>query len=527
MRFGPLFLLLPLLAIAQPELRFRSTESLKNEATRAFQSENYGESLRLWKILIDRQPSRALFHYNLAQTFYVQGKRDQAKESFKKAATLGGALSSVSMLYLAQIYRLEGETQKALFLLKKLLDRKLPTALENFMLDEINYFADEEADFLDKGDSYFDKGEYEKAFLAYEYAWVINPASGTYFMMGYCQLKRGNYPRAKFYFNQIKDEKIHEDAMDLWRSYQYPPSAEEPPPVEKEEEPKEETTEEPEVTKPELFSGYIDLSLGKNSNPNTEADSASISSDTEYMGSFGLAYLYGYSTHWKLKISVDAYVDIFASDDTTKSTGWGPSLPIYFNTTNMTVSLTPKYEPTNYGGDPYVTNSSLALSHAHFLPFGKTKATATYTQYDSRSSTYSYLDGDEVSADFYYTHYLGEDDVTLGATYQKDDLTDSSSSIGSKVAWGGELEYYHPLSEKISLDTTVNYLNSTYEPDSDGFVQQDNTLTVYLTLNLVLDEYSSFYIKDRWIKNSSNLSSSDDDNNYKQNLISAGVSASF
>ena len=82
----------------------------------------------------------------------------------------------------------------------------------------------------------------------------------------------------------------------------------------------------------------------------------------------------------------------------------------------------------------------------------------------------------------------------------------------------------YSIRDSLTFDLELNITKSTYDADSDGFVQEDTSLTLSANITWSLTDSMSLYLKDSYIKNDSNLDDDDDDNNYTQNTLSVGVS---
>ncbi len=79
------------------------------------------------------------------------------------------------------------------------------------------------------------------------------------------------------------------------------------------------------------------------------------------------------------------------------------------------------------------------------------------------------------------------------------------------------------MGRKWSFDLGLSYSLADYDPDTDGFRREDATTTITAKINYQLFKSTAFYISNTNTRNTSNLSSGDDDFNYTQNKLAGGL----
>ncbi len=489
--------------LAQLDKTRQRTSQRIAQAQKTFNQRNYKASYNLWHGLYEEDPNNPVYSYNLGNILYELKNYKGAVKYYIRAIKLGGPLSLISRINLSKTYSEVGENERALIVLDELLTMKLPDSLYYSMLDEIDRHANKEDSYFRRGKRAFNLQQYKQAFTYFKLALIITPSSLNYFMAGYSKLKLGKRDEAKEYFQKIKDDKVYADAMKLLGE-------------------KEEIDE----STLKRLALYFDFQQANNDNPNTEAESATPEADTEIIASLGASYSYVMTDNTIMKLSFDGYLDKFRSDGSTKSTGKTISLPIEIYQKNYNMTLTPKYEFTEYGSEPYVNNSIIYFAHNYYLDGGQLSLTYTYTGYKARDDeNYEYLNGYGYFLTYAYTKNFGKRDLTIELQRQEEELADTDDTIGSKHGTGISLYSYQPIwGDSFTFSPSITYFYAKYDPDSDGFEQVDKTLTISVTLNLTLSSSWGIYLSSQYIKNDSNLSDSDDDNNYTQIVNGLGVS---
>jgi tetratricopeptide (TPR) repeat protein len=474
-----------------------------------FDAGDLKRSYKIFRTLYSQNRNNAVIAFNLGNVIYKRGYPEIALKFYKKVSNSKSSLSLLAKIYMVRIYDTLDKMPQALELIEYLQKQELPKSLYYLLLDEVDNIAHNEIQYFKEGLRFLDSMEYEKAYQFFQYAWILNSSDKNTLYKGHALLKMGEGQKAQLEFSYIQDDKVYQEAIKLLE--------------ENEEKLVEDNKESP-------YSGYGDISLGNNSNPNTEGDSSTsaIESDTEVNVAFGGAYKYYEGYGLDFKVSLDGYYSTLKSDSTSKSTGIGVSFPIsYIYTETYTFGFTSKYERTTYGGEDYVSNLSFIAEHEMFKPNYKAKIELSYTGYDNLASDYSYLSGNGQSIAYTYTHYISDQELSLNFIYGQERLADVDDSIGSYDNLGMTVGYFYPLGLELSLDGSIGYSKSDYKPTSTEFEQSDKAITLEASLTWTPLSWGSFNIKDRYIKNSSNLNDSDDDNNYKQNTLSIGMSAYF
>lgn len=473
------------------------------EGLYAFEKGDLDKSEKIFTRLLKDHPRNPVFLYNMGNIKLVQKQDKLAAHYYQIVIDLKSPLAPAAKIYMSQAVDRMGNYKKAIRLLGEAIEENLSDALYNLAMDEIELYKDYEEEFVNLANHQFERKEYERAYRNYWYAWVINPSSENNFKMGNTLLLLNNFKKAEDHFYKIKDDEIFKRAEDLMYEYGI--------------------LEHIQVTKHKRVTLFFDYSSGSNSNPNTQAESETYDSDSERVVAYGGDYNFLIWKGLKAKIGVDGYRDSFKADPESKSSGLGFLLPVSYGTENFDFSITPKREKTTYGGEDYVRNSTLGFNHIYYFNKAKTSLSYTYSKYSALNSEYDYLSGKGHSFEAFYTYLFNYLDITIGYTWGKETLNDNDSSVSSNSNKAYELAFFIPLAERVSLDISTNYQISNYLADSTGFAQKDTTWTSYATLTLALRDYLSIYIRERFIKNNSNVKSDTLDYNYTQQYLAFGA----
>jgi hypothetical protein len=472
------------------------------EGLYAFEKGDIETSERIFKRLLKDYPNDPALLYNMGNIKLVKKEYKLAAHYYQVVIDKKSELAPAAKIYMSQAVDALGNHKKAIRLLGEAIQVNISDSLYNLALDEIELYKEYEEKFLKMADHQFENREYERALDNYWLAWVLNPSSQTNFNLGHTLLLLNRLKDAEKYFYRIKDDELFQSAEELMYEYGI--------------------LEDTPVTDYKRFSLYFDFSSGSNSNPNTESEGETYDSDSERVMAYGLDYGYFIKKKFTAKVGIDGYIDSYKSDPDIKSSGFGILLPVSYRAENYDLSFTPKRENTNYGGNPYVRNTSFALDHVYYFTSSKARASYTYTKYEGRSSDYDYLSGKGQVFEAYYTFILSWCDLTLGYLWGKERLNDSDSSISSNDNRALDLALFIPMGQKVSLDLNTNYQASDYLADSSDFSQKDKTWTSYLTLSFALKDYLTIYARERYIKNNSNVAGDSLDYNYTQQYFAVG-----
>lgn len=472
------------------------------EGLHAFERGDIEKSEKIFSKLLKEYPRNNTFLYNMGNIKLVQKEYKLAAHYYKIVISQKSELTPAAKIYLSQALDAQGNYRDAVRLLGEALDTKLSDSLYNLAMDEVELYQEYEEEFLKQANHQFDQRDYKRALENYRLAWVINPNDQNNFKLGHTLLLLGKLKEAEVYFYRIKDDKIFKSAEDLMYEYGILKAIQ--------------------ITEEKRFSLYLDYSSGSNSNPNTQSEGDVYNSDTESVLAYGGSYSYLIWKKITANIGLDGYIDSFSSDPESKTTAIALSLPFIYKKKNYDLSFTPKRENTNYGGSPYVRNTSYDLNHIYYFKSAKSSVSYNYTNYAARDSDYDYLSGNGQSFDLSYTYMFSGADLTLGYQWGRERLNDSDSSISSNDNRTIELAVFVPIADRVSFDVSTSYQISEFLADSSDFAQKDATWTSYVTLTVAIKDYFSIYARERFIKNNSNVAGDSLDYNYTQQYFALG-----
>jgi tetratricopeptide (TPR) repeat protein len=276
------------------------------------------------------------------------------------------------------------------------------------------------------------------------------------------------------------------------------------------------------------FSGYLSLTLGQNSNPETYTDtqSSSIKKDSQISGSANLNYLLSYSSYHELSASYSFSSTNYSRATSSNDSSHEISLPVSFYFWNSRVTLEPLYSRDFYGGSLYSesvgANLSLSLKISdNYLNVGIQNVKST-----NKTTTYSYLTGPQNKYYLSYDIRWVRTRLVLGFYRYETNYVDSSTLASSYKSNALYVNYYYnigsydfSISSAFETRDYVKISGSTQRADkkislgAEAGYNFKNNLRVFL-------EYSN-------ITNSSNYNTTTDDRAYKQNQAAVGLTYSW
>ena len=375
--------------------------------------------------------------------------------------------------------------------------------------------ANLEPKYFKAGEIQFEKGNYERAFLYFRFAWILNPTDTSVFMQSYSLIKMKKFEKAEQEIEAIRDIELYEKAYNLLDSAQ------------------QEVDRQVRASQTQRFTAYLDYSEGHNSNPNTEGKSSDeeIEADTEVTTLLGASYIFSNTVSRNMAFSTDYYYTQMKDDRFSRSTGLSFGLPFNWKPSDtFSWNITPQYERTTYADEDYIANSTASTTIDFYWGNLLFTTSASYLDYSELQSDYSYLGGYGTTASLTLAYYFTFSDFSITASMGNDNLEDTDDSVGSNINTGMTLALGISFSDRHYLSNSITVTSSTYDEDADGFSRKEETTTITSTLTYTVDAYlPTIYGKINIIQNTSTLDGDDDtdDYNYDQTTISLGTSYYF
>jgi predicted porin len=167
------------------------------------------------------------------------------------------------------------------------------------------------------------------------------------------------------------------------------------------------------------------------------------------------------------------------------------------------------------------------LEYTYFRKQSLVKGSYSVLNYSADDTDLDYLSGTGSIFGLSYDTEIGKYNLLANMEVQQDSLNDTDDNVGSKNILTLGLSVYRQISNKWNIDSGFTYSVTNYEADASGVTQEDKALSLIININYSINRNFSIYLKEKFLKNSSNLTDEDEDNNYQQNVLSLGLTASY
>jgi hypothetical protein len=474
------------------------------------------DDISKWKTLIEKDPSKVSYYFNLANSYYRNKMYPEAASEYKNVILKDPKLAYAAKYYLSQVLYYDKKLKEAIKIVDSIIkDANTPENIKegSYQVKRLIYNIDKDGlELFEKGlKSYYQKN-YNLALKIFNISERLYGYQNSIFMQGLIYYQQKNINKAQVYFSKVTDPELIEEIDSLLLS------------------------DEDDSENDEEKTTYI-LDIGINGGYNNNPESSNAQEMQEY----------GYSITSDYQISVDStfgfyllnkedkysYLSFDVSFSDFKNTSGSRylsgtlNLPLSLSYENDTLYLAAAYSYDVYDNTPYMKNLNSTISYTFdFEPMSYTFKFYYNNSNPVDSSSY-YMKGNTYEFNLSASYsFLEINELSIGASYSIDKLSDDEYYTNSNTNYSFTLSYnYYGKLFELSLSLYSNY--KIYVIDDSSFSRIDFLMSPSVTLGYNISDSFQINSTTSYNKNSSNQDDDSSRASYNQLTSIFGISWSL